>query len=192
MYVEGEDMEGADDTTTTTSGSIDGTQCTKRPQKDGKDRCPNQLKVDRHRITRVLASGHPLKPEEFVAGYGNQLGCIVQSTVPLNTVNLRSENNVHYCTLLVQKLHARYKFTDEFVNLEVSGNPVNNATISKMNTALASWKVRVKKLILAGKTFEEAKKSNPTLMDNDYEQMRLKCDPNDVVSNRKSLWGKEL
>jgi hypothetical protein len=140
----------------------------------------------------VLASGHPLKPEEFVAGYGNQLGCIVQSTVPLNTVNLRSENNVHYCTLLVQKLHARYKFTDEFVNLEVSGNPVNNATISKMNTALASWKVRVKKLILAGKTFEEAKKSNPTLMDNDYEQMRLKCDPNDVVSNRKSLWGKEL
>jgi hypothetical protein len=29
-------------------------------------------------------------------------------------------------------------------------------------------------------------------MENDYEQMRLKCDPNNVVSNRKSLWGKEL
>jgi hypothetical protein len=50
----------------------------------------------------------------------------------------------------------------------------------------------VKKLIIAGKTFEEAKKSNPTLTENDYEQMRLKCDPSDVESNRKSLWGKEL
>jgi hypothetical protein len=135
----------------------------------------------------VSASGHPLEPEEFLAGYGNQLGCIVRSTVPLNTVNLRSEDNAHYRTLLLQKFHARYKFADEFANLEVSGNSMNNAAISKMNTALASWKVGVKKLILAGKTFEEAKKSNPTLTENDYEQMRLKCDPNDVVSNRKSL-----
>jgi hypothetical protein len=69
---------------------------------------------------------------------------------------------------------------------------MNNAAISKMSTALASWKVRVKKLILAGKTFEEAKKSNPMLTENDYEEMRLKCDPNDVVSNRKCRWGKEL
>jgi hypothetical protein len=77
MYVEGEEMEGVDDTTTTTSGGVDGTQRTKRPQKDGKDRRPNQLKVDRHRITRVSASGHPLEPKEFVSGYGNQHGCIV-------------------------------------------------------------------------------------------------------------------
>jgi hypothetical protein len=59
-----------------------------------------------------------------------------------------------------------------------------------MSIALASWKVQVKKLIITGKTFEEAKKSNPTLMENDYEQMRLKCNPNDVESNRKSLWGR--
>jgi hypothetical protein len=54
---------------------------------------------------------------------------------------------------------------------------VKNAAISKMSTALASWKVRLKKLIIAGKTFEEAKKSNPTLTENDYEQMRqeLRC-----------------
>jgi hypothetical protein len=50
----------------------------------------------------------------------------------------------------------------------------------------------VKKLILAGKTFEEAKKSNPTLTKNDYKETRLKCDPDDVVSKRRSLWGKEL
>jgi hypothetical protein len=135
-------MEGTDDTTATTSGSIDGTQRTKRPRKDGKDQRPNQLKVDRHRITHVSASGNPLAPEEFVAGYGLQLGCILRSTVPLNTVNLRSKDNAHYCTLLLQKLHARYKFPNEYNNLEVSGNCVNNAAISKMSTALASWKVR--------------------------------------------------
>jgi hypothetical protein len=190
MYIEGEEMEGADNTTATTSGGVDGTQWTKRPWKDGKDqkdRRLNQLKDDRHGITHVSRSGNPVAPEEFVARYGLQLGCILRSTVPLNTVNLRSEDNAHYRTLLLQKLHARYKFPDEFNNLEVSGNCVNNAAISKMSTALASWKVRVKKLILAGKTFEEAKKSNPTLMENDYEEMRLKCDCNDVVSKIRSL-----
>jgi hypothetical protein len=45
----------------------------------------------------------------------------------------------------------------------------------------------VKKSILAGKTFEEAKKSNPTLMENDYEEMGLKCDPDNVVTKRRSL-----
>jgi hypothetical protein len=51
-----------------------------------------------------------------------------------------------------------------------------------MSIALASWKVRVKKFILAGKTFEEAKKSKPT----------LRCIPDDVVSKRRSAWGKDL
>jgi hypothetical protein len=74
MYVEGEEMEGADDTTAT---GKDGTQWKKRPRKDGKDRRPNQLKVDRHGITHVSKSGNPLAPEEFVVGYGLQLGCIL-------------------------------------------------------------------------------------------------------------------
>jgi hypothetical protein len=80
MYIEGEEMEGADDTTATTSGGVDGTQRTKRPWKDGKDRKdrrPNQLKVDCHGITHVSRSGNPLAPEEFVAGYRLQLGCIL-------------------------------------------------------------------------------------------------------------------
>jgi hypothetical protein len=68
-------------------------------------------------------------------------------------VNLRSEDNEHYRTLLLQKLHAQYIFPPEYVNMDLSKNPVNNATIAKMSTALASWKVRVKKLILKGQTF---------------------------------------
>jgi hypothetical protein len=124
----------------------------------------------------VSASGNPLIPEESVKGNGLQLGCILRSTVPLNSKNLRSEDNAHYCTLLFQKLHARYKFADEYNKTEVSGNCVNNAAILNMRATLASWKVRVKKLILAGKTFEEAKKSNPT----------LRCVPDDVVSKRRT------
>jgi hypothetical protein len=102
MKVEEEDMEGADDTTATTSTGKDGTQRKKRPRKDGKDRRPNQLLPDRHKITEVSANGYPLAPEEFVRGYGLQLACILRNTVPLHTENLRSEDNAHYRTLLLQ------------------------------------------------------------------------------------------
>jgi hypothetical protein len=87
MDVEEDDMDqGVDDTTTTTSGSEDGTQRKKKkPQKDRKDRCPNQLLPDRQEITQVSENGYPLAPEEVVAGYGGQVACILRNTVPLNT-----------------------------------------------------------------------------------------------------------
>jgi hypothetical protein len=50
----------------------------------------------------------------------------------------------------------------------------------------------VKKLILEGKIFEEVKKTNPTIMKDDYEEMRLKCDPNNVRSKERRDWGKNL
>jgi hypothetical protein len=86
----------------------------------------------------VSENGYPLTPEEVVAGYGAQVACILRNTVPLNTVNLRSEENEHYFTLLLQKLHARYIFAPEYVNMNISKNPMNNAAIIKMSTALAS------------------------------------------------------
>lgn len=194
MDVEEDDMDqGADDTTTTTSGGEDGTQRKKKkPRKDRKDRRPNQLLTDRQAITQVSENGYPLAPEDVVAGYGGQVACILRNTVPLNTENLRSEENEHYRTLLLRKLHARYIFDPEYVNTDISKNPVNNAAITKMSTALASWKGRVKKMILKGKTFEEVNKSNPTVTEADYDEMKLKCDPNDIRTKEKSDWGKNL
>jgi hypothetical protein len=193
MDVEEHDMDqGADDTTTTTSGGEDGTQRKKKPRKDTKDQRPNQLLHDQQEITQVSENGYPLAPEEVVAGYGGQVACILRNTILLNTVNLRSEDNEHYRTLLLQKLHARYIFPPEYVNTDLSKNPVNNAAITKMSTALASWKVRVKKLILKGQTFEEVNKSNPTVMEADYDEMKLNCDTNDVRTKEKSDWGKKL
>jgi hypothetical protein len=193
MDIEEDDMDqGADDTTTTTSGGEDGTQQKKKARKDRKDRRPNQLLPDRQEITQVSENGYPLTPEEVVAGYGAQVACILRNTIPLNTVNLRSEENEHYCTLLLQRLHARYIFTPEYVNTDISKNPMNNAAITKMSTALASWKVRVKKLILKGQTFEEVNKSNPTVTEADYDEMKLKYDLNDIRTKEKSDWGKNF
>jgi hypothetical protein len=140
----------------------------------------------------VSENGYPLVPEEVVAGYGQQVTCILRNTVPLNTVDLRSEDNEHYRTLLLQKLHARYIFPPAYVNMDLSKNPVNNTTITKMSTALANWKVRVKKLILKGQTFEEVNKGNPTVTEADYDEMKLKCDPNDIRTKERSDWGKKL
>jgi hypothetical protein len=187
MDVEEDDMDqGADDTTTTTFGIEDGTQWKKKPWKDRKDRRPNQLLPDWQEITQVLENGYPLAPEEVVAGYGQQVACILRNTILFNTVNLRSEDNEHCCTLLLQKLHARYIFPPEYVNMDLSKNPVNKAAITKMSTALASWKVRVKKLILKGQTFEEVNKSNPTVTEADYNEMKLKCDPNNIRTKERS------
>jgi hypothetical protein len=105
---------------------------------------------------------------------------------------VRSEENEHYRALLLQKLHARYIFAPEYVNTDISKNPMNNAAITKMSTALASWKGRVKKLILKGQTFEEVNKSNPTVTEADYDEMKLKCDPNDIRAKEKSDCGKKL
>jgi hypothetical protein len=69
---------------------------------------------------------------------------------------------------------------------------VNNAAITKMSTALASWKGRVKKEILKGKTFEEVNKGYPTVTEADYDEMKLKCDPNDIRTKEKSDWGKKF
>jgi hypothetical protein len=140
----------------------------------------------------VSENGYPLTPEEVVAGYGQQVACILGNTVPLNTVTLRSEDNEHYRTLLLQKLHARYIFAPEYVNTDLSKNPVNNAAITKMSTALASWKVQVRKLILKGQTFEEVNKSNLTVTEADYDEMKLKCDPKDIRTKERSDWGKKF
>jgi hypothetical protein len=69
---------------------------------------------------------------------------------------------------------------------------VNNAAITKMSTALASWKVQVRKLILKGQTFEEVNKSNPTITEADYDEMKLKCDPKDIRTKERSDWGKKF
>ena len=55
--------------------------------------------------------------------------------------------------LLFTKQHKRYKFPAEFANTRLSGNKVNSATLTKMSTALATWRAAVKRRRSVGDRF---------------------------------------
>ena len=82
-----------DDTTdgaTTNDGRAhtDGSQ----PKRQRKDRRPNALRTVKVEFTQVNYGGHPTAPKELVKGYSLQLGCILQSTISINTENLRHKD----------------------------------------------------------------------------------------------------
>jgi hypothetical protein len=94
----------------------------------------------------VSESGLPLEPSVVAKGYAMQLGCIVRVTVPLNTQDLRSEANEALAGTLIQKLHQRYTFPEPF------NKKVDSLALTKMSTALSSWKTRLKNKINKGKS----------------------------------------
>src|SRR3954471_22998918 len=54
-----------------------------------KDRRPTVLRTLKEEVTEVDSDGNPTTPERIVKGYSLQLGCILRSTVSINTENLR-------------------------------------------------------------------------------------------------------
>src|SRR3954470_23560047 len=112
-----------DATTDDGSERTDGSQ----PKRQRKDRRPNVLGTVKEEFTEVSSSGHPTAPKELVSGYAGQLGCIVRSTVTINTENLRHRERGNLRILLFTKLHERYKFPGDFANTRLSGNKVNSA-----------------------------------------------------------------
>jgi hypothetical protein len=116
----------------------------------------------------VSKSGAPEEPKALAARYGMQIGCIVRETVTMNTRNLRDPANVHLVQILLQKLHERYQFPPEYENLNLKDNKVNQLALTKMSTALASWRTWVKKQIDKKESWEEIKKYEPLLEHDDY------------------------
>src|SRR3989337_1554295 len=97
----------AEDATTDDGGArTDGSQ----PKRQRKDRRPNVLGTIKEEFTEVSSEGHPTAPKEIVKGYAGQLGCILRSTVSINTGNLRHRDRGNLCNLLFTKLHEQYKF----------------------------------------------------------------------------------
>jgi hypothetical protein len=74
----------------------------------------------------VNENGIPVEPKALAIGYGTQIGCIVQETVKINTRNLRDLGNAHLVQLLLQKLHDRYEFLEEYENLNLKDNKVTS------------------------------------------------------------------
>ena len=77
--------EGAAEDATTDDGSActDGSQL----KRQRKDRRSNMLGTIKEEFTEVSSSGHPTAPKELFSGYLGQLGCILRSTVSINTEN---------------------------------------------------------------------------------------------------------
>ena len=138
----------------------------------------------------MSSTGHPTAPKELVGGYAGQLGCILRSTVSINTENLRHRDRGNLRNLLFTKLHERYKFPGDFANTRLSGNKVNSAALTKMSTALATWRAAVKRMILRGDSYEKIKEKNPSISEADYLEFKIKCESN--ASAESSQWGKDM
>ena len=92
----------AEDATTDDGGArTDGSQ----PKRQQKNWRPNVLRPVKEEFTQVNFDGHPTAPKQVVKGYSVQLGCILRSTVSINTENLRHKDRGNLRNLLFTKLH---------------------------------------------------------------------------------------
>ena len=177
----------AEDATTDDGGArTDGSQ----PKRQRKDRRPTVLRTLKEEVTEVDSDGNPTAPERIVKGYSLQLGCIVRSTVSINTENLRHKDRGNLRNLLFTKLHERYKFPAEFENTSLKGNKVNNAALTKMSKALSTWKSNVKRMIEKGESYEKIKEKNPSITEDDYNDFKINC--SSTASSQSSEWGKQM
>ena len=177
----------AEDATTDDGGArTDGSQ----PKRQRKDRRPIVLRTLKEEVTEVDSNGNPTAPERIVKGYSLQLGCILRSTVSINTENLRHPDRGNLRNLLFTKLHERYKFPAEFENTSLKGNKVNSAALTKMSTALSTWRSAVKRMIDKGDSYEKIKEKNPSITEDDYNDFKINC--SSTASSQSSEWGKQM
>src|SRR3954467_5050985 len=146
-----------------------------QPKKQRKDRRPNALRTLKEEFTQVDSDGNPTEPKHIAKGYSLQLGCILRSTVSINTENLRHKDRGNLGTLLFTKLHERYKFPAEFENTRLSGNKVNNVALTKMSTTLSTWRSAVKRMIDKGDSYDKIKAKYPLMSKDDYKEFKIKC-----------------
>jgi hypothetical protein len=90
-----------------------------------KDRNLPTLGTKHEDFTQVNENSVLVEPKALAAGYGMQIDCIVRETMTINTRNLRDPGNAHLVQLLLQKLHERYDFPEEYKNLNLKDNKVN-------------------------------------------------------------------
>ncbi|KAK1627763.1 hypothetical protein QYE76_002078 [Lolium multiflorum] len=184
---EDDTTDGAAEDDTTDGAAEDDTGA---PKKLRRERRPNVLSTVKQAFTKVNASGHPTAPPDLVKGYSAQLGCILRSTVSINTENLRHPDRANLRSLLFTKLHERYEFPVDCSEKRLMRNKVHNAALTKMSTALASWRNRVKKMIQKGESYEKIKESNPSITEQDYADFKIKCESESTSDS--SQWGKDM
>ena len=141
--------------------------------------------------TYQTSVGIPMEPKRYADGYGRQVAAILRNTVSITTTNLRTRDNSHYCQLLIDKRHTRYKFPDLFNNKNLKGNKVNKFALRKMRKALASWRTRVKtEIFVDNKSWEELKEKEPLIDEPTYDLFKARCESD--MAKAASEKGKEM
>ncbi|KAK1662833.1 hypothetical protein QYE76_050992 [Lolium multiflorum] len=153
----------------------------RRPRRD---RRPQVLANVTDAVTVVSESGLPMEPSWVAKGYGMQLGCIVRETVPILTKDIRSEDNAAIAQSLIQKLHQRYTFPEPF------NKKVDSLALTKMSTALSSWKNRLKRKIEAGESWERISSKDPSLSLEDFNAFKSYLESDAV--KKWTAWGKKM
>ncbi|KAK1670791.1 hypothetical protein QYE76_058950 [Lolium multiflorum] len=59
-----------------------------------------------------------------------------------------------------------------------------------MSTALASWRNRVKAMIMKGENYEKIMEANPSITEKDYTDFKIKCESESTSDS--SQWGKDM
>ena len=67
---------------------------------------------------------------------------------------------------------------------------MNSAALTKMSTALATWRAAVKRRIEKGDSYEKIKETNPSISEADYLEFKIKCESNATAES--SQWGKDM
>jgi hypothetical protein len=104
-----------------------------------------------------------------VKGYGIQLGAIAREVLNLNETDIREKSKCHLRVLLLQRLHARYQFPEEYDNMDEIKNPVNTQALGKFTKALSSYKTMVRAMLKDNKTFEQIQGRFPRISEEDFE-----------------------
>ena len=77
-------------------------------------------------------------------------------------------------SLLFTKLHERYKFPADFASTRLSGKKVNSAALTKMSTALSTWRSTVKAMIDKGGSYDKIKAKYPLMSEDEYKEFKIK------------------
>ncbi len=67
---------------------------------------------------------------------------------------------------------------------------MNNAALTKMSKALATWRAAVKRRILRGDSYEKIKAKYSLMSEDEYKEFKIKCESS--ATSRSSQWGKEM
>ena len=67
---------------------------------------------------------------------------------------------------------------------------MNSVALTKMSTALSTWRSAVKRMIDKGDSYEKIKEKNPSISEDDYKEFKIKCESS--ATSESSQWRKEM